>query len=86
MPPFLQKLDFARKNVPLGVRVGTAADRVFFSINDVTLVLATVSDKANRALPPSMLLEWEDQDINRVSVASKYHPKGLEAAVLLGFD
>lgn len=53
-----------------GVRTGTAADRVFFSINDVTLVLATVSDKANRALPSSMLLEWEDQDINRISVGS----------------
>ena len=42
-------------------------DKVFFGITDIKLMVCTVADKMNRAIPQSMLLEWEDHDVHRVN-------------------
>ena len=41
-------------------------DKVFFGITDIKLMVCTVADKMNRAIPQTMLLEWEDHDVHRV--------------------
>ena len=51
-------------DVPTG---GLAHDKVFFAIRDIRLMVCTVADKMNRAIPQSILLEWEYHDIKRVT-------------------
>ena len=45
-------------------------DIVYFAITDIKLMVCTVADKMNRAIPQSMLLEWEDYDVQRVDTHS----------------
>ena len=47
-----------------------ACDLVFFGIREIKLVVATVADKANKALPSAMLIEWEDHDIQKTGIAT----------------